>query len=629
MKKISEYDNITTVAEADVLPIVDVSDTEQASTGSTRKGSIEKIADYLKARVETLTNKTLTTPKINEDVTTTATSSELNKLDGTDVVTADLNKLHDITATAAEINQLDDVEVGGTGSGDIVTIGDTQTLTNKTITDSTISDYYNEDQLDFLIGEESLQIDTDSMDAFGILIKVDSDNAIYFFREATDHDNDKGKIVGQKYTFSTMTWGTRFDVYDDANANYDVRNASGGVIGSNIYLFLARNNYTSHPTLDYVDVGYIKSTDLTGTSWSSFSTIENANFTGWGSAYSHLVETGTPGKYIQPIYGWSGAGPTYYVQFFETTDSGDTWTLGDTIYSGSTDYTETSVARINDSKMVALIRENSGNYVYQSVSSDDGETWSAPEATNLGPSSGVKVPYLIYSEPTNRLIALYKDRTYPYPMKISDTDADEVYASASSWNKTRNSPVGIVYSQVSGYPSMVPITGRKFFYVFFSDISASDADTYGGVYELEVHKDSFVGCSVYLNANQSIPNGELTKVGLNTKNFDIGSNFDTTNKRFVAPVSGYYQVNTSIEYDGVVDTNYYTLIYVNGADAGSAKASSASSSNPDPTITLSRLVFATAGQYIELYAYNEGDGAVNAKGTNIRTYMTIHLVGST
>ena len=61
MKRISEYTNITNIAENDVLPIVDVSDTTQATTGSTKKGTIEKIADYLKSRVETLTNKTLST----------------------------------------------------------------------------------------------------------------------------------------------------------------------------------------------------------------------------------------------------------------------------------------------------------------------------------------------------------------------------------------------------------------------------------------------------------------------------------------------------------------------------------------------------------------------------------------
>ena len=43
------------------------------------------------------------------------------------------NGATDVTASAAELNQLDDVSVGGTSSGDVVTIDGTQTLTNKTI----------------------------------------------------------------------------------------------------------------------------------------------------------------------------------------------------------------------------------------------------------------------------------------------------------------------------------------------------------------------------------------------------------------------------------------------------------------------------------------------------------------
>lgn len=44
-----------------------------------------------------------------------------------------------ISATAAELNQLDDVSVGGTATGDIVTIDGTQTLTNKSIAASQIN----------------------------------------------------------------------------------------------------------------------------------------------------------------------------------------------------------------------------------------------------------------------------------------------------------------------------------------------------------------------------------------------------------------------------------------------------------------------------------------------------------
>jgi hypothetical protein len=45
------------------------------------------------AGVETLTNKTLTSPKINEDVVVTSTATELNILDGVTSTTAELNKL--------------------------------------------------------------------------------------------------------------------------------------------------------------------------------------------------------------------------------------------------------------------------------------------------------------------------------------------------------------------------------------------------------------------------------------------------------------------------------------------------------------------------------------------------------
>ncbi len=72
MKRITEYDAITTVAENDVVPIVDVSDTTQASSGSTKKGTIAKLADYLKDRTETLTGKTLSTGStIDANVTVT------------------------------------------------------------------------------------------------------------------------------------------------------------------------------------------------------------------------------------------------------------------------------------------------------------------------------------------------------------------------------------------------------------------------------------------------------------------------------------------------------------------------------------------------------------------------------
>jgi len=61
------------------------------------------------ASTATLTNKTLTSPKINEDVVVTSTATELNLLDGVTATTAELNILDGVTSTAAELNILDGV----------------------------------------------------------------------------------------------------------------------------------------------------------------------------------------------------------------------------------------------------------------------------------------------------------------------------------------------------------------------------------------------------------------------------------------------------------------------------------------------------------------------------------------
>ena len=61
------------------------------------------------AATQTLTNKTLTSPKINEDVAVTATATEINILDGVTSTTAELNILDGVTSTAAELNILDGV----------------------------------------------------------------------------------------------------------------------------------------------------------------------------------------------------------------------------------------------------------------------------------------------------------------------------------------------------------------------------------------------------------------------------------------------------------------------------------------------------------------------------------------
>jgi hypothetical protein len=71
---------------------------------------------------QTLTNKTLTSPKINEAVDLTSTSTELNLLDGVvGLVQADFTKLADVDATAAELNYSDLATLGTTAASKVFT----------------------------------------------------------------------------------------------------------------------------------------------------------------------------------------------------------------------------------------------------------------------------------------------------------------------------------------------------------------------------------------------------------------------------------------------------------------------------------------------------------------------------
>jgi hypothetical protein len=132
-----------------------------AGTGNTVTVAIDSTV-VTESSTDTLTNKTLTSPKINEDVVMSATATELNLLDGVaGLVQADLTKLAAVDSTAVELNLMDGGTSPGTNavaSGDGIVTNDggtmrqttldtfdtylsasTKTLTNKTLTTPVIA----------------------------------------------------------------------------------------------------------------------------------------------------------------------------------------------------------------------------------------------------------------------------------------------------------------------------------------------------------------------------------------------------------------------------------------------------------------------------------------------------------
>ena len=86
---------------------------------SSTPATVNSVAIVDLSTAQTMTNKTLTSPNLNEAVAVTATATEVNILDGVTSTTAELNILDGVTSTATELNLLDGITtLSGSNTGD-------------------------------------------------------------------------------------------------------------------------------------------------------------------------------------------------------------------------------------------------------------------------------------------------------------------------------------------------------------------------------------------------------------------------------------------------------------------------------------------------------------------------------
>lgn len=126
--------------------------------------------------------------------------------------------------------------------------------------------------------------------------------------------------------------------------------------------------------------------------------------------------------------------------------------------------------------------------------------------------------------------------------------------------------------------------------------------------------------------HQAFPNATWTKVQLNTETYDVDGEFDhVTNHRFLVTTTGYYVILASIGTSNFPDqSNLYTAIYKNGVVMAQGKIQCGGINSMG--VNTVDIAYLEAGDFIELWGYQDSGGAEEILKYGSWTFMSIHRV---
>ena len=131
----------------------------------------------------------------------------------------------------------------------------------------------------------------------------------------------------------------------------------------------------------------------------------------------------------------------------------------------------------------------------------------------------------------------------------------------------------------------------------------------------------------YLSTEQSVTTSSALIIKLDTTLYDSGSNFDTTNHYFVAPVDGFYLCIGSVtSHSGDAGDRFVVNITVNGTDK--LKSEIEVIANDDKHgLQVSGIIQLSANDQVTLVKYGLNTAAT-IRGAVAETYLCIHLLST-
>ncbi len=311
-------------------------------------------------------------------------------------------------------------------------------------------------------------------DHFGQMDILPSGELYLIFRRAAVHTGGSdGNLMFSKL-LPTGVWSTPTLIADFSGQ--DFREAAGGTMSSGRIICAS----TIYETGDL----HVFASDDYGVTWSLKQTILKGS-TDYRFAHGKGFHVGV--KYVIPYYTASGGGTTYQLRWLETSNGGDTWVEGATVYSGSIAYNETGYLPMGGGAVlgVARIGSGTGGKLRQFLSTDGGSTWvdQGDVTAQNGDSTDTLVsPSLsyVYSDGGTPHVAMFYTNRTSTACYYRTIPVSKAISGSSGWsNRTQ------VYSAPasSGYTSQVVIGGRR----ILGNVYRETSPTQAGAYQFEAY----------------------------------------------------------------------------------------------------------------------------------------------